>query len=41
MPDAKGFFPEDHPQYIGIDWGPVGQRRRGNDQGQNRRRSQV
>ena len=24
MPDAKGFFPEDHPQYIGIYWGPVG-----------------
>jgi pyruvate decarboxylase len=23
MPDAKGFFPEDHPQYIGIYWGPV------------------
>ena len=21
MPDAKGFFPEDHPQYIGIYWG--------------------
>src|SRR5271156_3732965 len=23
MPDAKGFFPEDHPQDIGIYWGPV------------------
>ena len=23
MPDAKGFFPEDHPQYIGIYWGRV------------------
>ena len=23
MPDAKGFFPEDHPQYIGIYWGQV------------------
>jgi pyruvate decarboxylase len=23
MPDAKGFFPEDHPQYIGIYWGPT------------------
>jgi pyruvate decarboxylase len=23
MPDAKGFFPEDHPQFIGIYWGPV------------------
>ena len=23
MPDAKGFFPEDHPQYVGIYWGPV------------------
>ena len=23
MPDAKGFFPEDHPQYIGTYWGPV------------------
>jgi hypothetical protein len=23
MPDAKGLFPEDHPQYIGIYWGPV------------------
>jgi hypothetical protein len=23
MPDAKGLFPEDHPQYIGICWGPV------------------
>src|ERR1700689_3183839 len=23
MPGAKGFFPEDHPQYIGIYWGPV------------------
>ena len=23
MPNAKGFFPEDHPQYIGTYWGPV------------------
>ena len=23
MPNAKGFFPEDHPQYIGIYWGEV------------------
>ncbi|EFJ47109.1 hypothetical protein VOLCADRAFT_105183 [Volvox carteri f. nagariensis] len=23
MPDAKGFFPEDHPQFIGMYWGPV------------------
>jgi len=23
MPDAKGFFPEDHSQYIGIYWGPT------------------
>jgi pyruvate decarboxylase len=23
MADAKGFFPEDHPQYIGIYWGPT------------------
>lgn len=23
MPDAKGMFPEDHPQYIGTYWGPV------------------
>ena len=23
MPDAKGFFPEDHPQFIGIYWGGV------------------
>ena len=23
MPDAKGFFPEDHPQFIGISWGGV------------------
>lgn len=23
MPNAKGFFPEDHPQYIGIYWGSV------------------
>jgi len=23
MPDAKGFFPEDHPQFIGIYWGAV------------------
>lgn len=23
MPNAKGFFPEDHPQYIGIYWGGV------------------
>jgi pyruvate decarboxylase/indolepyruvate decarboxylase len=23
MPDAKGFFPEDHRQYIGIYWGSV------------------
>lgn len=23
MPNAKSFFPEDHPQYIGIYWGPV------------------
>jgi pyruvate decarboxylase len=23
MPDAKGFFPEDHPGYIGVYWGPV------------------
>ncbi|GHB97560.1 thiamine pyrophosphate-binding protein [Cerasicoccus arenae] len=23
MPNAKGFFPESHPQYIGTYWGPV------------------
>lgn len=23
MPNAKGLFPEDHPQYIGVYWGPV------------------
>jgi TPP-dependent 2-oxoacid decarboxylase len=23
MPDAKGLFPEGHPQYIGIYWEPV------------------
>lgn len=23
MPDAKGFFPEDHPQYIGTYWGSI------------------
>jgi pyruvate decarboxylase len=23
MPDAKGFFPEDHPQYVGTYWGSV------------------
>jgi pyruvate decarboxylase len=23
MPNAKGFFPEDHPQYVGVYWGPV------------------
>jgi pyruvate decarboxylase len=23
MPNAKGFFPEDHPQYVGTYWGPV------------------
>jgi TPP-dependent 2-oxoacid decarboxylase len=23
MPNAKGFFPEDHPQYIGIYWGGI------------------
>lgn len=23
MPDAKGFFPEDHRQYIGVYWGDV------------------
>jgi pyruvate decarboxylase len=23
MPDAKGFFPEDHPQYMGVYWGSV------------------
>jgi pyruvate decarboxylase/indolepyruvate decarboxylase len=23
MPDAKGFFPEDHPQFIGVYWGSV------------------
>ncbi|MFC4535258.1 alpha-keto acid decarboxylase family protein [Sphaerisporangium dianthi] len=23
MPDAKGFFPETHPQYVGIYWGGV------------------
>jgi pyruvate decarboxylase len=23
MADAKGFFPEDHPQYVGIYWGPT------------------
>ncbi|MEM0965339.1 MAG: thiamine pyrophosphate-binding protein [Verrucomicrobiota bacterium] len=23
MPNAKGFFPENHPQYIGTYWGPV------------------
>src|ERR1700754_1048281 len=23
MPHAKGFFPEDHPQYVGIYWGEV------------------
>jgi pyruvate decarboxylase/indolepyruvate decarboxylase len=23
MPDAKGFFPEDHAQYVGTYWGPV------------------
>lgn len=23
MPDAKGFFPEDHPGYVGIYWGSV------------------
>ena len=23
MPNAKGFFPEDHPQYIGVYWGPA------------------
>jgi len=23
MPNAKGFFPETHPQYIGTYWGPV------------------
>ena len=23
MPNAKGFFPEDHPQYAGIYWGEV------------------
>src|SRR5260370_39875775 len=23
MPNAKGFFPEDHPQFIGIYWGGV------------------
>jgi len=23
MPNAKGFFPEDHPQYIGVYWGGV------------------
>jgi pyruvate decarboxylase len=26
MPDAKGFFPEDHPQYIGVYWGDVSSR---------------
>src|SRR5258705_141795 len=24
MPNAKGFFPEDHPHYVGIYWGEVG-----------------
>jgi pyruvate decarboxylase len=23
MPNAKGFLPEDHPQYIGVYWGPA------------------
>ncbi len=23
MPDAKGFFPEEHPQFVGIYWGSV------------------
>jgi pyruvate decarboxylase len=23
MPNAKGFFPEDHPNFVGIYWGPV------------------
>ncbi|KAG2442996.1 hypothetical protein HYH02_009412 [Chlamydomonas schloesseri] len=23
MPDAKAMFPEDHPQYVGMYWGPV------------------
>jgi pyruvate decarboxylase/indolepyruvate decarboxylase len=23
MPDAKGFFPEDHPQFMGVYWGSV------------------
>lgn len=23
MPNAKGFFPEDHPQYVGIYWGGI------------------
>jgi len=23
MPSAKGMFPEDHPQFIGVAWGPV------------------
>ena len=23
LPDAKGFFPEDHPQFVGIYWGGV------------------
>lgn len=23
MPDAKGFFPEEHPQFIGVYWGSV------------------
>ncbi|GIH23420.1 pyruvate decarboxylase [Acrocarpospora phusangensis] len=23
MPNAKGFFPEDHPQYIGVYWGGI------------------
>lgn len=23
MPNAKGFFPENHPQYIGTFWGPI------------------
>ena len=26
MPNAKGFFPEDHPQYAGIYWGEVSTR---------------
>lgn len=24
LPDAKGFFPEDHPHYIGMYWGAGG-----------------